>query len=134
VISAAFTLAFLSLLPVYFSTDLVTVTIALSLAFLFTEVSIAPMWLVTMDVAPRYSGTAGGFLALAFSLSGILSPTIFGYMVDLTGDWHGPFVISIGLLVVGAVVAFWMRPDQQFIPATFLSASSGSAAIQHPSQ
>jgi MFS family permease len=67
-----------------------------------------------MDIAPRYAGTASSFMNIGFGLAGILSPLTFGYILDLTGDWHLPFAFSIALLVVGIVVSFWMRPDLAF--------------------
>jgi cyanate permease len=47
------------------------------------------------------------------ALAGFASPVIFGWLVDVTGDWHLPFAGSIGLLLLGAVLAFWMHPDKQ---------------------
>jgi hypothetical protein len=36
-------------------------------------------------------------------------------MIDLTGTWTVPFLVSIGLLFLGAVLAFYLRPDLPFI-------------------
>ena len=46
------------------------------------------------------------------AVAAIVSPTVFGYLVDWTGNWQVPFSGSIVLLVVGAVLTFWMRPDR----------------------
>ena len=32
-------------------------------------------------------------------------------MIDKTGNWTLPFLGSIGLLLLGAMLAFWMKPD-----------------------
>jgi sugar phosphate permease len=119
VIVAAFLMAAVCLTPVLFSTDMFTVTMALTLAFFFTEVSIPPLWLVPLDVSPQYSGTGGSILTFGFGLSGILSPMTFGLLIDLTHDWHIAFATSIGFLLVGAVVAFWLHPERpfQYVPA-----------------
>ena len=68
-----------------------------------------------MDIAPRYAGTASGMMNFGFGLAGIISPLFFGTMIDLTGTWTVPFLVSIGLLLLGAVLAFYLRPDRPFI-------------------
>ena len=35
------------------------------------------------------------------------------YIIDKTGIWELPFIGSIGFLLAGAVLAFWMRPDKE---------------------
>ena len=47
-------------------------------------------------------------------VAGIVSPFCFGYLVDRTGSWVFPFSVSIGLLLIGAVLACRLRPDQPF--------------------
>jgi len=44
-----------------------------------------------------------------------LSPTVFGYLVS-KGSWVAPFVVSAGLLFIGAAIwAFWIDPEQSVI-------------------
>jgi MFS family permease len=84
------------------------------LGFFFAEIVIGPMWSIPMDIAGKYSGTASGLMNTGSALAAILSPVAFGYVVDLTGNWHLPFLGSLGLLLLGAVLAFTMRPDIAF--------------------
>jgi MFS family permease len=102
------------LAPVLLAKDLTIVSICLCCAFLSMELVIAPLWAVPMDIAPRYAGTASSFMNLGFGLAGIISPLAFGYIIDATGNWHLPFALSIGLLLIGIVASFWMRPDRPF--------------------
>jgi cyanate permease len=67
-----------------------------------------------MDIAPRYAGSASGMMNFGFGLAGLVSPSSFGYLVDRTGSWVVPFICSILLLLVGAVLAARLRPDQVF--------------------
>jgi MFS family permease len=106
--------AFVCMLPVLFSADLLTVALSLSAAFFFAELIVAPIWAVPMDIAPRYSGTASGFMNFGFGLAGMISPVVFGLVIDMTGRWDLPFAASLVLLLAGAVLALWMRPDQPF--------------------
>jgi MFS family permease len=72
------------------------------------------MWAIPMDIAPKYSGTASGFMNTGSAVAAVLSPMAFGYLADLTGNWHVPFVGSLGLLLLGAVLAFSMHPERAF--------------------
>ena len=38
----------------------------------------------------------------------------FGYIVDWTGNWQLPFIGSLGLLLLGASMAFTMHPERAF--------------------
>lgn len=107
--------AFLFLLPVLFLRDLTVVSGCLCLAFFMMELVIAPLWAVPMDITPRYAGTASGFMNIGFGVAGITSPLLFGFIIDKTGNWHLPFAMSVGLLLLGIVLSFRMRPDQPFI-------------------
>ena len=90
--------------------------IAVVLAFFCAELTIGPMWSIPMDVAPRYSGTASGLMNTGSAVAAIISPIAFGYIVDWTGNWQLPFIGSLGLLLVGAAMAFTMHPERAFEP------------------
>jgi sugar phosphate permease len=94
--------------------DLTTIALLLSGGFFCLELVIGPIWSIPMDIAPEYAGTASGLMNTGSAVAAIVSPLAFGKIVDLTGDWHLPFVVSIGLLVLGAVLAFTIHPDRKF--------------------
>ncbi len=111
VIVAGFLGAFVFMLPVVLIHDLRTSAICLSLALFFAELIVAPIWSVPMDIAPRYAGTASGMMNFGFAVAGLVSPSSFGYLVDATGSWVVPLVLSTALLLVGAPLAARLRPD-----------------------
>jgi MFS family permease len=117
VIIVGFLGAFVFLLPVVLVHDLTVAAVGLSLAFFFAELIVAPIWSVPMDIAPRYAGTASGMMNFGFALAGLVSPSSFGYLVDRTGSWVVPFIVSIVLLLVGAILASRLRPDRPFLEA-----------------
>ncbi len=106
--------AFVFLVPVVLTHDLTTVAVCLSLAFFFSELVVAPIWAVPMDIAPQYAGIASGMMNFGFGIAGILSPLVFGAAVDLTGSWSIPFCASLALLLVGAGLSFFMHPEKPF--------------------
>ena len=107
--------AFVFLIPVILVHDLTVATVCLSLAFFFAELIVAPIWSITMDIAPRYAGSASGMMNFGFGVAGLISPASFGYLVDLTKSWVLPFILSVVLLLVGAVLATRLRPDLPFV-------------------
>ena len=112
VIIAGFLGACVFLIPVILVHDIMVSAICLSLAFFSAELIVAPIWAVPMDIAPRYAGSASGMMNFGSAFAGIVSPVFFGYMIDLTGSWTIPFIASILLLLVGAALAFSLRPDR----------------------
>ncbi|HEY0749414.1 MAG TPA: MFS transporter [Steroidobacteraceae bacterium] len=106
--------ALASLLPILFVHDSTVAALCLSLGFFFAEMTIGPMWAIPMDIAPRYSGSASGLMNTGSALAAILSPVVGGWIIDKTGNWDWPFIGSMGLMVVGAVCAFAMKPEQKF--------------------
>lgn len=115
VIVAGFLGAFVFLIPVVLIHNLRVAAVCLSLAFFFAELIVGPIWSVPMDIAPRYAGTASGMMNFGFGAAGLVSPLSFGYLVDRTGSWVVPFIASILLLMLGAVLALRLRPDHPFV-------------------
>jgi MFS family permease len=114
VIMAGFIGSFLFMIPVILFHDLRIAALSLSLVFFFSELIVAPIWAVPMDIAPRYAGTASGMMNFGFGFAGIVSPIFFGAMIDWTGTWTVPFLVSIALLLLGAVLTYYLRPDIPF--------------------
>jgi sugar phosphate permease len=106
------------MIPVVLAHDLAVVALCLSLAFFCVELVVAPIWSVPMDIAPRYAGSASGVMNFGFGLAGILSPFVFGYVIDRTGSWTLPFLGSIGLLLIGGLLALRLRPDRRLLEPT----------------
>ena len=111
VILLSFGGALVFLLPAVFIHDLTTVTVCLSVAFFMLELTIGPVWAVPLDVAPEYAGTASGLVNAGAAVAGIISPVVFGVIIDQTGNWTLPFAGSIALLLVGIIATFWMKPQ-----------------------
>jgi MFS family permease len=103
-----------SLVPLLFVHDLLISALCLSLGFFFIEFTIGPMWSIPMDIAPKFSGTASGMMNTGSALAAIISPVLGGWLIDKTGNWELPFILSMVLMVLGSVVAFTMRPGNKF--------------------
>jgi MFS family permease len=110
VIVTGFLGALVFLVPVVLIHNLRIAAIGLSLAFFFAELIVAPIWAIPMDIAPRFAGSASGMMNFGFAVAGLVSPSSFGYLVDRTGSWVVPFIGSIALLLLGAILATRLRP------------------------
>src|SRR5262252_3677048 len=112
-VCAMMVLCCFSMVPILFSHDLTIVALALSAGFFFAEFTIGPMWAIPMDIAPKFSGTASGMMNTGSAFAAIVSPVVFGYIVDKTGHWTWPFMGSMALMLFGAALSFRMHPDRQ---------------------
>jgi MFS family permease len=103
--------SFVFVVPTLFTHDLTLVATFLALSFFFLELNNAVLWAIPMDIAPLHAGTAGGLMNTGFGVAGILSPAIFGMLLDTTGSWQVPFVLSAALLLIGAFAALRINPQ-----------------------
>ena len=101
-----------SLVPIMFTRNMTLVALALSFGFFFAEMTIGPMWAIPMDIAPRYSGTASGIMNSGSALAAIISPVVGGYLIEKSGNWLLPFIVSIAVIVMGAIFSFTMHPEK----------------------
>lgn len=81
-------------------------------AMFFLELTIAPMYAIPMDVSKEYAGLGSAYVIMGVGLAGIVSPVVFGWLIDLTGNWNVPFASGIAILLAGAALVPWLRPDR----------------------
>jgi MFS family permease len=108
--------ALVAMIPVMFLRDPVFIAISLSAGLFFCEIIIGPIWSVPMDITPEYCSTATGIMSAGATIASIISPVAAGFMIDQTGNWNLPFATAIALLLVGAVLAFFIKPEEPFNP------------------
>jgi MFS family permease len=112
VIIISFLGGLVALVPVVLVHDLMLVACCLSVAFFMLELTIGPIWAIPIDIAPAYAGSASGFVNAGSAVAGIVSPILFGSIVDLTGNWALPFAGSLGLLLIGVGATFFIKPQR----------------------
>src|SRR5262249_42572259 len=100
--------------------------LCLSAAFFFAEFTIGPFWAIPMDIAPRFAGSASGLMNIGSALAAAVSPLVAGYVIQKTHKPNLPFIGSIVLLGFGAIMAYWMKPNQP-LPGTELGAAEKPA-------
>lgn len=104
--------AALCIVPVIYIRDINTAVILLAAAFFLIELTNAVLWTLPLDIAGKYGGTAGGMMNTGFGVAGIVSAPVFGYLYDRTGSYNVPFLLSAGLLVIGAISSLFIDPTR----------------------
>jgi MFS family permease len=89
-------------------TNVTHVALLLGGSFFFLELAVGTIWAIPMDISREYAGLAGGIMNFGFGLAGIISPVVFGFVVDRTGSWDIPFQLS----VARAMLTIFMRPER----------------------
>ena len=105
--------SFVFILPTLFVHQLALTTVCLGVAFFLLELTNPVLWSIPMDIAPNHAGTAGGLMNTGFGIAGIVSPIIFGHLIDVTGSFVASFTLSAALLVIGGLAALGIDPTKR---------------------
>jgi sugar phosphate permease len=96
----------------------------LAASFFFLEWVIGPAWAVPMDVGGQFSGTVTGVMNMVGALGGASTAVVYGTLFN-RGFWVAPFLVSAGVMVVGALIwTFLIDPEQSVVEKR---ASAGAA-------
>lgn len=104
VMGVALLLAGCSLVPLAIAPGLTVALISISLGVGFGFVTGGIWWVAAIDAAPDQPGSAAGFADAAFASSGIVAPSVMGFIVASTGSFTSGFVVMAGLAVAGALL------------------------------
>ncbi len=113
-IAGSFIGTFVFIVPAIFVGNVVAAIILLALAMFMLECAVSNCWAVAMDLGGKnFCGTISGFMNTGFGVAGILSPVLFGILVDRTGSWRPGFIIGSALLLFGAFVISFVNSNNQ---------------------
>lgn len=105
-----------------------TDTLALSLVFLSLGLGFGLMpqpafFSVNIDVAKERAGSAQGITSSCLSVAGVIAPIATGWLIDLTGNFQGAFLLLAGLTGIAVVtVILFHHPDRELKVAPSSSA------------
>ncbi len=100
-----------------------THTLGMSLVFLSLGLGFGMMpqpafFSTNIDVARERSGSSQGITSSCLSLAGIIAPLLTGWLLDLTGNYQGAFLLLAGFTVIAVVtVILFHHPDRQWSPS-----------------
>ena len=71
---------------------------------------------VNVDVAKQASASAQGITSSCLSLAGIIAPLLTGWLIDLTQNFQGAFLLLAGFSVLAVItVIFFHHPDKEHV-------------------
>ncbi len=100
-----------------------TNTLGLSIFFLSLGLGFGLMpqpafFSINIDVAKERAGSAQGITSSCLSLGGIIAPLATGWLIDLTGNYQGAFLLLAGLTALSVLtVILFHHPDRPWSPA-----------------
>jgi ACS family D-galactonate transporter-like MFS transporter len=98
------------IIPAVFTGSAVGAVGLLAAAFFFLELANPVLWTLPLDIAGAHAGTAGGIMNTGFGIAGMISPIVFGVLIERTGRYDLPMFMSAGLLLAGAVCSLRIDP------------------------
>ncbi|MDN5917617.1 MAG: MFS transporter [Pseudonocardia sp.] len=111
VMGVALLLSGCSLIPLLISPTLTVAIISISLGVGFGFVTGGIWWVASIDAAPDQPGSAAGFADASFALSGIVAPSVMGFIVAGTGTFTSGFFV-MALLAVGGALLMLLVPRE----------------------
>lgn len=94
-----------------FVNNVVSAVSLMTVGICFLYLQATTYWAIIQDIVPsdRVGGTSGFIHAMA-NVSGILGPSITGWLVQTTGQYTSAFVLAASLAMIGALaVAFFVN-------------------------
>jgi MFS family permease len=84
--------------------------IFMGLASFCNDLVMPGAWAACMDIGGDYAGTVAGSMNMMGNVAGFVAPTIGGYIVQSTGNWHYFLYTMAGMYVLGTFVWPFIDP------------------------
>ncbi|MCF3963439.1 MFS transporter [Streptomyces fuscigenes] len=102
IMGVALLLSGAALVPIFTSPSLTVSVTFISIGVGLGFVTGGIWWVAAIDAVPSQPGVAAGFADAAFASSGIVAPSVMGFIVSSTGSFSSGFVVMTALAVIGA--------------------------------
>ncbi len=102
-------------LPAAFATDQTMTIVLFTASFFMLDATVSVFWAIAMDVGGEIASTSAGWMNTWANVGGIVSPLVFGALVQLTKSWTIPFIVASVLMLVGAGLVWLIDPDERLV-------------------
>jgi len=109
--SAGFLLMALCMFLVSTMENAMACVLTISMASFFGDLTLSSCWAVCMDVGHEYAGTITGLMSTCGNIGGFLFPVVSGFLVQSTGSWKIPIIVSGTIFLVGSML--WLKIDSR---------------------
>ncbi len=113
--AAGFLLGSLCMLASAWLQNPVASVFSISMASFFGDMTMGSSWAVCLDVGHELAGTVSGCMNCWGNLGGALSPVVTGFLVQHTGNWNLPIVLSSGIFFLGALLWLIIDPTKSVL-------------------
>ena len=93
----------------------IQVFVFLSLCFGVIDLMLPSAWAVCLDIGKKYAGAISGAMNTAGNIGGFVCATVFGYVVDASGNYNYPLYVISGMLVISALLFLQIDPTRQLV-------------------
>jgi len=93
----------------------IQVFIFLSLCFGVIDLMLPSAWAICLDVGKKYAGAVSGAMNTAGNIGGFVCASLFGYLVEATGNYNFPLYVIAGMLVISALFFLQIDPTRQLV-------------------
>ncbi len=91
------------------------VFIFLSLCFGIFDLMLPGAWAICLDIGKKYGGTISGAMNTAGNIGGFACASVFGYLVEATGNYNFPLYVISGMLMISAVLFSFLDPTRKLV-------------------
>jgi MFS family permease len=84
-------------------------------------------WAVCLDVGHEYAGTVSAMMNGVGQVGSLLSPLVFGAILQFTGSWVYPFIVAGVVSAVGVLLWLGVNPELSLVDELGLRQSEREA-------
>ena len=93
----------------------IQVFVLMSLCFGVMDLMLPSAWAICLDVGKKYAGAISGAMNTAGNLGGFVCATVFGYLVQGTGNYNFPLYVIAVMLFIAAILFLMINPEKPII-------------------
>lgn len=89
--------------------------IAMVASFACADVILGPAWATCLDIGKDHAGTVTGCMNSFGQIGGMISPVLFGWIVQHWGTWNLPLLLTAGCYFLSACLWMVIDPEKPLI-------------------
>ena len=93
----------------------IAVFVFLSLCFGIFDLMLPSAWALCIDLGKKNAGTISGAMNTAGNIGGFCCGILFGYLVQVSGNFNLPLYMISGMLLVSAVLFSMINPTKPIL-------------------
>ncbi len=88
------------------------VFVFLSLCFGVIDLMLPSAWAICTDIGRKFAGAVSGAMNTAGNIGGFICASVFGYVVDATGNYNVPLYVIAAMLLISAFLFLKLDPSK----------------------